>query len=199
MSAFITNFQTAMEINVPSGISMPTLAENYAWVDERLRELYYGYALSATNCDEFESAGLLKENWAHIDLKLEEMCAPARSELTFTYFREEEESLTGRKRKRSETDLQSVEEEAEPSAKRRRCDSGKYINIIPIYDYNDSDEELDLESDVSSISFEDEEPIQATSTQYFRPIINDYLNDCLNLKYVNIVSEDEEDQDIDEE
>lgn len=196
MSAFITNFQTAIDLNDHSGITMPSLAENFAWVDERLRELYYGYALSATNCDEFEAAGLLKENWAHIDLKLEEMCAPASSDLTFTYYREEEESLTGRKRKRSETDFQNEEEEAELSTKRRRCDSGKYyINIIPKYYNNDSDEELDLESDVSSISFEDEEPSQATSTQYFRPIFNSYLN----WNQVHIISNDEEEQDKDEE
>ena len=42
-------------------------SENYAWVDRRLEELYYGYALTADNCDEFQDAGLLTEKWAWVD------------------------------------------------------------------------------------------------------------------------------------
>ena len=42
-------------------------SENYAWVDRRLEELYYGYALTADNCDEFQDAGLLREKWAWVD------------------------------------------------------------------------------------------------------------------------------------
>lgn len=41
--------------------------ENYAWVDQRLEELYYSYALTADNCDEFQDAGLLTEKWDWVD------------------------------------------------------------------------------------------------------------------------------------
>lgn len=49
------------------------LIEKYAWVDQGLEELYYRYALTAENCDEFQDAGLLKEKWAWVDRKLELM------------------------------------------------------------------------------------------------------------------------------
>ena len=45
--------------------------ENYDWVDRRLEELYYGYALTAQNCDEYDEAGLLTENYAWVDHLLE--------------------------------------------------------------------------------------------------------------------------------
>ena len=46
--------------------------EKYAWVDQGLEELYYRYALTAENCDEFQDAGLLRQKWAWVDRKLEE-------------------------------------------------------------------------------------------------------------------------------
>ena len=46
--------------------------ENWGWVDERLRELYYGYGLNDETFDEYQGAGLLKENWAWVDERLSE-------------------------------------------------------------------------------------------------------------------------------
>lgn len=46
--------------------------EHWGWVDERLRELYYGYALNEETYDEYQSDGLLKENWAWVDERLSE-------------------------------------------------------------------------------------------------------------------------------
>ena len=57
-----------MEFNMES-----LLIEKYAWVDQGLEELYYRYALTSENCDEFQDAGLLKEKWAWVDKKLELM------------------------------------------------------------------------------------------------------------------------------
>jgi hypothetical protein len=45
--------------------------ENWSWVDRRLEELYYGYALTVENSDEYAGAGLLTERWAWVDKKLE--------------------------------------------------------------------------------------------------------------------------------
>jgi hypothetical protein len=45
--------------------------ENWAWVDKRLEELYYGYALTVRNADEYASVGLLTERWSWVDRGLE--------------------------------------------------------------------------------------------------------------------------------
>ncbi len=47
----------------PSVITENLLQENYAWVDNLLREKYYNYALTIENCDEFYCAGILNENY----------------------------------------------------------------------------------------------------------------------------------------
>jgi hypothetical protein len=54
-------------MNTLNNFTDSLLVENYAWVDQRLEELYYGYALTAENCDEFQDAGLLREKWAWVD------------------------------------------------------------------------------------------------------------------------------------
>lgn len=50
------------------------MMENYSWVDDCLRQLYYRYAFTLENFDEYEYAGLLTEKWAWVDETLEEMC-----------------------------------------------------------------------------------------------------------------------------
>lgn len=194
----INVFQVAMDFNGPPGLTHPLLVENYAWVDERLREMYNGYALTASNCAEYEAAGLLKENWAWVDDRLREMCEitdedflPMPAPLAWANYRgdaqleslEEVTSLTGYKRKRSESDISDYEEEAERAVKRLRCQSplptGKYINelfdnkiIVENYD-----EECYLDSEVSSISCgdvhyvtEDEEIIETTFGEGVEPV-----------------------------
>lgn len=51
------------------------LEENYSWVDKRLQELYYGYAITMDNWEEYYDAGLLTENWAWVDAALEKQCS----------------------------------------------------------------------------------------------------------------------------
>jgi len=104
-------FQVVMDMNGPPGLIHPLLVENYAWVDERLREMYNIYALTASNCDEYKSAGLLKENWSWVDNRLDEMCNSVES------------SYISYKRKRSETDISVYEVEIGRSIKRLRCQS----------------------------------------------------------------------------
>lgn len=167
-------FQVAMDLNGPPGLTHPLLVEKYAWVDERLREMYNGYALTASNCDEYEVAGLLTENWAWVDYRLEQMCKIsdddfplALTPLTWANYRcnanlecleEEEERLSGHKRSRSESDISDYEEEVERAVKRLRCQSplptGKYINEL--FDnkivLGNYDEEYELATEVSSIA-----------------------------------------------
>ena len=171
----INVFQVAMDLNGPPGLTHPLLVEKYAWVDKRLREMYNGYALTASNCDEYEAAGLLTENWAWVDDRLEQMCKinddgifpPALAPLTWVNYRnnadqecleEEEERLSGHKRSRSESDISDYEEEAYRAVKRLRCQSplptGMYINEL--FDnkivLGNYDEEYELATEVSSIA-----------------------------------------------
>jgi hypothetical protein len=57
----------------PSVITENLLTENYAWVDNLLREKYYKYALTIENYDEFYSAGILPKNY---DFDFEEIENP---------------------------------------------------------------------------------------------------------------------------
>lgn len=142
------------------------MQENYAWVDRRLEELYYGYALTSANCDEYEAAGILTENYAWVDQRLEEMCsinnkydiplcnaaipwANYRSSANLECIDDEEESFIGRKRRRSESDISDYEDEADRAIQRLSCQSpipkGEYV-IIPNYD-----EEVAVVSEVSTL------------------------------------------------
>ena len=52
-------------------ISESLLNEKWSWVDHRLEELYYGYALTIENSDEYSAAGLLTEKWSWVVYDLE--------------------------------------------------------------------------------------------------------------------------------
>lgn len=60
----------SFQIAIPDSL----LQENYAWVDERLAEMYHIYALTDENYDEYEEAGVIKEHWDWVDKRLNEMC-----------------------------------------------------------------------------------------------------------------------------
>ena len=109
-------FQIAKDMNGPPGLVHPLLVENYAWVDERLREMYNIYALTASNCDEYEATGLLSENYAWVDARLAEKCVITaedylkrptqptclRHRIGREYDESSVESYIGHKRKRDE-------------------------------------------------------------------------------------------------
>jgi len=48
-------------------------SEKFDWVDQRLQEMYHGYAFTSDNCDDFMEAGLLGERWSWVDQRLEEL------------------------------------------------------------------------------------------------------------------------------
>jgi len=66
-------FNVAIFKNDPPGLTPSHLVEKYAWVDERLAEMYNSYALTADNCDEYDAAGLFREKYAWVDERLAEM------------------------------------------------------------------------------------------------------------------------------
>ena len=97
------------------------MIENYAWVDECLRQMYYSYALTVENCDEYEDSGLLTEKWAWVDERLEEMCITedrmpvlAPDEWAYCSYDQlvciEELVPILKKRTRSETDISDYED-----------------------------------------------------------------------------------------
>lgn len=47
------------------------LKEKWDWVDRYLEELYYGYALTCENYDEYLAAGMMAEKWGWMDYDLE--------------------------------------------------------------------------------------------------------------------------------
>ena len=158
-----------MSGNEVNGLTHNLLKENYAWVDERLREKYYGYALTSDNVDEFESAGLLQEHYSWVDLKLAELCYPHDDDIVplcptpFTWYNyktdvqleciEESDnnmSTVSQKRNRSESDISDYINEVSRVLSRLSFQSPiptcKYI-IIPNSVY---DEEYKVESTTTS-------------------------------------------------
>lgn len=153
-------FEAAMDMTGPPGLTHPLLVENYAWVDERLREMYYGYALTDLNSDEYEEAGLLKEHYDWVDRMLatpsptiedELRCVPCPMPLSWGYFRNGanleslepeilEDDSSCEKRERSESDISDYQEEADRVVKRLRCQSpiptGTYEPLITNPCYN---------------------------------------------------------------
>jgi len=156
----------------PPGLTHPLLIEKYAWVDQRLREKYYNYALTSKNVDEYQYADLLTENYSWVDRRLAEMCAfnedehfpPALAPSTWVNYRENavlecledpDKKFIGIKRKRYESDISDYEVEADRVVKRLRCQSpipkGKLsINIVSEDEY-----EEDCKSDIISVDLSD--------------------------------------------
>ena len=61
--------------SVPPSLILPSLLiENYAWVDERLREMFYCYGVTSENYEDYMEAGLLNEHYNWVDSELEELC-----------------------------------------------------------------------------------------------------------------------------
>jgi len=67
------NFKITIDSDYKPEIINSLLVENYAWVDERINQMYYNYALTYSNYDEYESAGFLKEKWDWVDKKLNQI------------------------------------------------------------------------------------------------------------------------------
>lgn len=168
----INMLQVAMDINGPPGLTHPLLIENYAWVDQRLRELFYEYALTDSNCDEYEADGLLTENFAWVDEKLAEMCSISEKKyplcltpLTWINYRDkdyrenQDEYNICHKRKRSQSDC----EMDELSINKLICQSSIQTGNIYLSNSTDessleavADEDLEIYT-VSSIDLESEE------------------------------------------
>lgn len=180
MTVFSKFASVAMDTYAPPGLTHPLLVENYAWVDQRLREKYYGYALTSANIDEFESADLLTENYDWVDRRLEELCAPKptrycplaltpitwldyRRKADFELLEDPYQKFVGIKRKRYESDISDYEVDVDRVIKRLYCQSpipkGKlYVNIPHIISENEDEDNCDSDMvsvDLSDITYEE--------------------------------------------
>ena len=189
MNVFSKFATIAMDAYAPPGITQPLLVENYDWVDQSLREKYYGYALTSENADEFEYADLLTEKYDWVDRRLEELCAPkpiryiplAHTPITWCNYKHKDSFETlenqntkfiGIKRKRYESDISDYEVQVNRVIKRLRCQSpipkGKlYINIPQVVGENENEDNCysDMVSvDLSDITY-DENFVQITDTE----------------------------------
>jgi hypothetical protein len=86
-----------------TGPETEMFVENYAWVDEKLREIYYGYALTEQNLDEYQYNDLFTDN-------------------SF-----DEEQIMGIKRTRSETDVSQYNNEADRAVKRVKKEAAIHL------------------------------------------------------------------------
>lgn len=135
-----------------SSINAIQLSEKYNWVDKRLYEKYYGYALSCENVDEFIEAGFLGEQSSWIDFALEKMCNPTIPPLCPTspcWIMDPQFN-----RKRAESDISDYEEEID------RIMSG-FHRLSPIskgkYDESfELDSEWSLETNWLSEEYDDD-------------------------------------------
>ena len=125
-------------------------SENYAWVDRRLEELYYGYALTADNCDEFQDAGLLREKWAWVDDLLRVKYSDKYDD---KYYDDEEIGVLLCPPPLSWVDYRERYEQMpleEVLGKRKRTASEQYDCVEDCTDVEDCDDE-DCDDDVSSL------------------------------------------------
>ncbi len=138
----MSNILLGNQISIKFALSFEThinmndfiIIEKYSWVDQRLREMYYNYALTALNVDEFAETGLLNENYAWVDEELEELCNPnldiVLRPLPVTWSNRSGaklECIDGpnvmNERKRSESDISDYEESVARVVKRLGCQS----------------------------------------------------------------------------
>ena len=97
------------------------LRECWSWVDKQLEELYYGYALTVENSDEYMAVGLLTENWAWVDNKLEAMCRAkdlrilCPAPISWVYYRDDDTTvpLEEKHRRRAESDISDYSDEVD--------------------------------------------------------------------------------------
>lgn len=121
--------------------------ENWAWVDQRLEEMYHGYGVTADNYDDYIDAGLLVDaaSWTndnlqtHFDSEFEDrlLCpAPMRWVLYKNYESQyclEEESMSPRSR--AESDISDHSAEVDSALKRLEMQSPLPQGMYPI-DYS---------------------------------------------------------------
>ena len=105
-----------------TGPETEMFVENYAWVDEKLREIYYGYALTEQNLDEYQYNDL------------------------FIFKDKHEEQIMGIKRTRSETDVSQYNNEADRTIKRVKKETEDKLKIMLLDDVLEEELKKDAEN-----------------------------------------------------
>lgn len=138
--------------NVTMELNTQILQENWAWVDQRLEELYHCYGLTEDNYDDYIESGLLSERWAWVDEKLEkhtdyklEDTLPCPAPMSWVRYQEypkqfcleDEDTLP---RSRAESDISDHSAEVERVLRRLDIQSPlPQIDYSYLYDATDED------------------------------------------------------------
>ena len=121
--------------------------ENWAWVDQRLEELYHCCSVTSDNCYDYIDAGLLIERWDRINNEMQPqyssefedrlpcpapICWVLYKNLDSQHCLEEEE-----RRSRAESDISDHSDEVERALKRLDCQSPLPTGMFHIdFDYS---------------------------------------------------------------
>ena len=152
------------------------IVENWAWVDQRLEEVYHGYGLTKDNCDDYIDAGLLVERWDWLDTELQNQYSaefedriPCPAPIAWVLYKnyESQYCLEEERRSRAESDISDHSDEVERVLKRLDCQSPLLTGMFPI-EYSHMYAVADEVSSVSSLEaegdFEAESGVEDCST-----------------------------------
>ena len=143
------------------------LKENWAWVDQRLEELYHGYGLTEENSDDYIEAGLLSESFAWVDEELQRQVnaefedrVPCPAPISWVLYKNydsqhclEDEGVLARRR--AESDISDHSDEVDRVLKRLDIQSPLPKGMYPIdysYLYSVADEVTSVEQDFDECS-----------------------------------------------
>ena len=143
------------------------LKENWAWVDQRLEELYHAYGITEENCDDYIEAGLLGERWNWVDEELQNQYSsefeerlPCPAPMSWVLYKnydsqyclEDEEASS---RSRAESDISDHSDEVDRVLKRLDIQSPLSQGMYPInysYLYSVADEVASVEREFDDCS-----------------------------------------------
>ena len=135
--------------------------EKWAWVDQRLEELYYGYGITSENWLDYMEAGLLTEMGSSVDKRLEmqynmefEDRIPCPAPICWVLYKDYDkqrclEEEDDSPRSRAESDISDHSDKVERVLKRLEVQSPLPQGIVKTHIYAFADE---MESLVSSNS-----------------------------------------------
>lgn len=117
---------------IPVEINPELMQDNWAWVDQRLEELYHGYGLTYENYDDYIDACLLVEMSSWVDNEQENQysnefkdCYPCPAPICWVLYKniDSQHCLEEEQRSRAESDISDHSDKVKRVLKRLDCQS----------------------------------------------------------------------------